>query len=83
MHRFSFLCTVWKLLPVTAVMNDRVLSGLKQHTLGIFFATSPGLWNLSSLIRDRTGGPAVRTLSPCHWTAREFLTTHTDYLAVL
>ena len=40
------------------------------------------MWNLSSLIRDQTGGPAVRALSPCHWTTREFLTTHTDYLTV-
>ena len=40
----------------------------------LFFhlATRPGLWDLSSLTRDRTCLPAVEGWSLNHWTAREF-----------
>ena len=37
-----------------------------------FFATPCGLWDHSSPTRDRTWAPAVKALSPNHWTAREF-----------
>ena len=31
-----------------------------------------GKQNLSSITRDQTQAPAVKVLSPYHWTAREF-----------
>ena len=37
-----------------------------------FLAVPCGLWDLSSLIRDRTQGTAVRAPSRNNWTAREF-----------
>lgn len=38
-----------------------------------FWTMTCGLWDLSSPSRDRTRAPAVKTASPNHWTAREFL----------
>ena len=31
------------------------------------------MWDLSSATRDQTRVPAVKVLSPNHWTTREFL----------
>ena len=36
-----------------------------------FLAMLQGLWDLSSLTRDRTWALAVKAQSPNHWTARE------------
>ena len=43
----------------------------RSRTLS-FVAVPRGLQDLSSLTRDRTRAPAVKVLSPNHWTAREF-----------
>ena len=46
--------------------------GPTQILFFIFLAMPHGLWDLSSPTRDRTQAPAVKVLSPNHWTAREF-----------
>ena len=38
-----------------------------------FLATLKGMWDLTSLTRDRTAPPALETLSLTHWTTREVL----------
>ena len=40
----------------------------------LFLAVPRGMWDLSSLTRDRTHAPAVEARSPNYWTAREFRT---------
>ena len=41
--------------------------------LSFFLARLDSLWDLSFLIRDWTWTPAVKSPSPNHWIAREFL----------
>jgi len=45
---------------------------MEKH-LGLFFflAASRGMWDLSSLTRDRTQALAVKGWSLNHWTARK------------
>ena len=60
------------------------------HFFFLFFnlATPHGLWDLSSPTRDQTRAPAVKVLSPNHWTTREFpsisfLSSVREFLQVL
>ena len=46
-----------------------------QSLFFFFLAMPPGLWDLSSLTRDRTQGSALEARSLNHWTAREVPTS--------
>ena len=57
---------------VSFEMNSRITICLLQFDFEDFFFGYPAqLVDLSSLTRDRSWGPAVKALSPHHWTAGE------------
>ena len=56
---------------LTLRTDSAPLSYCKWNALKKFLAILKGMWDLTSLTRDRTPHPALETLSLTHWTTRE------------
>ena len=67
---FKFCQCITNLFPISVVLNTHYASESSKEVF-FFFATASGLQDLSFWIRDQTQAPAVKVLSPSHWTTRE------------
>ena len=62
---YYFCTTLWE--------REKICASVKPVVLIFFLLAAPhGLQDLSSPTRDQSQAPAVKALSPNHWTAREF-----------